>query len=180
MFLAEEIKIGLANRFRRIVQTQMTGKRQVDLGKTALSILEVNSIRNVSQERSKGIAFVCQLLFRLLAPGDVLIGAQHPNHAAILVKQRHFAGRQPQLGSVQLGLEFVVVEFGLARVKHLLVVGAVVVSHRLPGRLVVALADKFIRVAITTIVSKALVATQKIQVPILPENTLRNGIQYQT
>ena len=95
MFLAEEIEIGPADSFCRIAQTPMRGQCLIDPGKAALQILEVNAIRDVGHERPEKISWLPRRCSSSPAPGDVLIRAQHPNHSAVLVQQRHFAGRQP-------------------------------------------------------------------------------------
>ena len=52
--------------------------------------------------------------FRALARGDVLVGAQDADDAALGVLERQLAGAQPASGSRPAGLRLLVVQLGLA------------------------------------------------------------------
>ena len=76
VFEAEKIKVGLADGFAGIPQTEVIGQRPVDAFESALPILEVNAVRDVGLQSLKEAALLFQNRFNTFSLQAVANGAQ--------------------------------------------------------------------------------------------------------
>ena len=80
MFLAEDVRIGLALRGGGTGQTEFLRHRLADSQESAVSVLEVDAVWNVPQQMIQQIAFVLELLLRQNPVGDIPKHQLNPDH----------------------------------------------------------------------------------------------------